>query len=925
MAVIKSKGDGYSLYGGTKLLNIPEYDKTKYSGGIFCWDNNQYFLIIQEKDYGFWRYDGIWDFCGSDYAANYPTIAYYCSAYDATEWIESPNVDNLLSVFEQGEEITPIWSDCRASEGWSDGDTDEVIVPRSEPIPLDGYDLIEWDGDTNGSWDTDGLWNNGDGTFVISDYVDVNNAFAVYNNKVCTEFNNDDMWEIYDDEIGQIVYGDSAWGDNGCVAFRWDDDEHYTTLLAYIPVPPKTITITYHSEHGIIPEPKEVELEGVGEYYINEYDLPTLTADGYIFKGWSTWENGDVITGEMVAVDTDLYAVWEKANKVTITYQSEHGTAPQPKTVEFNDSRIWKWNDGYGWQFNTPNPRIYSSGINGFITGELSEWHVDVPILFLENCNTQRICIVVFNLDEVGKKEEHLIRIFDSGDGTYKIYTTNNDGLTWFNSKMIDPEEIDNFSITDDDEYKNQYTLEEVINFSPSIKCSHPVNGNEYLYLDCDYDSDNTFMRSGIAVKENCGNTDWRLLWVSDYFRRLWTNRFEGETLCTPEKLENNCYFFNKELFGYDDLPTLTADGYIFKGWYLNDEKVEYNTPIDTDVTLYAMWEEQPSNPHIVESKGDGYALYNGVKLPNIDSIWDKEKYPYAYITSADGMTGITLLSVPLVYISESDKTTNSDACIASIYYLVDDIWQVQYETTEIPYNMFKVNTSGMFWGSNDVLVDDGSVYLSIASEPIPLDGMNVIEWDGNTEGLETDENYSNYYIVSDSVQIDTSEDYIENIAVTSKGKVNNNDLLLEGGFYKSISAIYNNGYIALFKGTSVYCALFAYYPVEESTGSTDVIFNNKTYTISGEIISAATADLKTHLSSVMNGTGATITLDGVTYNIDSTKLANVRSELISYITNLIAGSGTEVTINNTKYGIDVSKLNESIVELQSFLQELDN
>lgn len=114
---------------------------------------------------------------------------------------------------------------------------------------------------------------------------------------------------------------------------------------------PTYYNISYSSEHGTAPEDKEVE----SGYILTAEDLPTLTADGYTFKGWDKAE-GDVITE-----DTTITATWEivpaktpeddssndPANDpskdpsktpdpvmYTITYKSEKGTAPESIKVE---------------------------------------------------------------------------------------------------------------------------------------------------------------------------------------------------------------------------------------------------------------------------------------------------------------------------------------------------------------------------------------------------------------------------------------------------------------------------------------------------------------------------------------------------------------------------------------------------------------
>ena len=35
-----------------------------------------------------------------------------------------------------------------------------------------------------------------------------------------------------------------------------------------------------------------------------------------------------------------------------------------------------------------------------------------------------------------------------------------------------------------------------------------------------------------------------------------------------------------------------TADGYTFKGWYVDGKEYDFNTPIDKDITITAEWEE---------------------------------------------------------------------------------------------------------------------------------------------------------------------------------------------------------------------------------------------------------------------------------------------------------------------------------------------
>lgn len=76
-----------------------------------------------------------------------------------------------------------------------------------------------------------------------------------------------------------------------------------------------------------------------------------------------------------------------------------------------------------------------------------------------------------------------------------------------------------------------------------------------------------------------------------------------------------------------------------------------------------------------------------------------------------------------------------------------------------------------------------------------------------------------------------------------------------------------------------------------------NISFNNKDYSIDESSLSSATAALKSHLSTVMNGSGATINLGGTAYSIDSAKLSAATNAFVSHLVT-VAGSGYKVVIS---------------------------
>lgn len=104
----------------------------------------------------------------------------------------------------------------------------------------------------------------------------------------------------------------------------------------------------------------------------------------------------------------------------------------------------------------------------------------------------------------------------------------------------------------------------------------------------------------------------------------------------------------------------------------------------------------------------------------------------------------------------------------------------------------------------------------------------------------------------------------------------------------------------------------------------TNIIFNDVNYPIDESSLSAATAELKAHLSTVMNGSGAVINLGGIAYNIDSTKLSTATNDFVSHL-GTISGSGSKVVVNGVEYSIDSAKVSSAVSELETVFGNLDN
>ena len=98
--------------------------------------------------------------------------------------------------------------------------------------------------------------------------------------------------------------------------------------------------------------------------------------------------------------------------------------------------------------------------------------------------------------------------------------------------------------------------------------------------------------------------------------------------------------------------------------------------------------------------------------------------------------------------------------------------------------------------------------------------------------------------------------------------------------------------------------------------------FNDKEYSIDESSFAEARAELKSHLQTVMAGSGEEIVLDGVSYSVDSTKLTTAKNDFISHL-GTTSGNGYKVVVSGVEYYIDSDKINNAIAELEIVLGNL--
>lgn len=101
-----------------------------------------------------------------------------------------------------------------------------------------------------------------------------------------------------------------------------------------------------------------------------------------------------------------------------------------------------------------------------------------------------------------------------------------------------------------------------------------------------------------------------------------------------------------------------------------------------------------------------------------------------------------------------------------------------------------------------------------------------------------------------------------------------------------------------------------------------NILFDEVNYKVEDTSMSEHSNELKTHISTVMNGSGSAVKFGGTSYNIDSTKLSNTTNDFVSHL-GTIAGSGHKVVVGGTQYNASSEKLTSAIDELHAILSGL--
>lgn len=110
--------------------------------------------------------------------------------------------------------------------------------------------------------------------------------------------------------------------------------------------------------------------------------------------------------------------------------------------------------------------------------------------------------------------------------------------------------------------------------------------------------------------------------------------------------------------------------------------------------------------------------LYNGVELPNIDTVWSKGAYPYAIIAKYDSFYYLYFLSGKLYRAFQNHLYSIDSSVDYIVHDLEDSIWGIGSPDSETQGPVVSGSYT-LIWANFDVLASDKSTVAFAASAPV--------------------------------------------------------------------------------------------------------------------------------------------------------------------------------------------------------------
>ena len=412
----------------------------------------------------------------------------------------------------------------------------------------------------------------------------------------------------------------------------------------------KTYTANYQIDRHTATFDSNLGTTAVPETITKDYNealgtLPTTSRRGYIFEGWFTERDGGTqisSTTKMPAQEVRYYAHWTPITYI-IHFNSNNGTGSMAdETMTYGVSKALTENafTRDGWTFAGWNTKADGSGTNYIDKQEIFNLtDIDGEEFTLFAKWTKDEYIITYNAD--GGQLENPKTTYSVDDEEFTLVQPTKEGYTftgWTGTGVSNPTK--NVVIPTGSTGNRDYTAHWTATVY-TIEYINNVTGE-------------TVLVAGNPTSYTVEDSDITLNNASDYdtyhFYVGWTSDKDTESDLSDSYVIRTNQMKNLKIYaiyqtspytvsfdsdggndidpisrqGTEDvgpLPTPIKEGYIFKGWFVNNKLIDQTFHSRVDVTAIAKWEKipDPVEPTIINPKtGDNIMKYLVLLLVSI-------------------------------------------------------------------------------------------------------------------------------------------------------------------------------------------------------------------------------------------------------------------------------------------------------------------
>ena len=384
-----------------------------------------------------------------------------------------------------------------------------------------------------------------------------------------------------------------GWYTDSTFKNKYDFDTPVTAALTlYANWTINTYTITYSSDYGEALAVKTVEWGTK----LSEDDIAEIEAEGWVFKGWKIGETNTYATTETTVTDNlTLIADWSIA-KITISYETVHGTAPVAQIVD------------YGTTLTEYLAEIEAAGydFDGWLVAgkaAVAETTLTADITLTASWTVKTYSITYKGVEDAANPND--VDEYTIESEAITLAAASMDGYTfkgWYTTETFEGKEATGIAAgsTGNKEFWAKWEIN-------SYAVSFETNWSEWIITteEIDYSSKlavpvSTLTREGYTLEGWYTDSDFKNKYNFDTpvtaALTLYANWTINTYTITYSSVNGEAPTDKTVNWGTklseDDLAKITAEGWVFNGWKIGDTGTyaTTETTVTDNITLTADW-----------------------------------------------------------------------------------------------------------------------------------------------------------------------------------------------------------------------------------------------------------------------------------------------------------------------------------------------